>query len=67
VYSRSITPDDVRALIADRGSTEGFDVKVSGGDPAAFADAGATWWGRWIAPATPEETLAIIRQGAPTL
>ena len=60
-----ITPDDVRALLAERG--EPFDVKVSGGDPAAFAEAGATWWGRWIPPLPPDETLAIVRQGPPTL
>jgi alkanesulfonate monooxygenase SsuD/methylene tetrahydromethanopterin reductase-like flavin-dependent oxidoreductase (luciferase family) len=61
---QQITPDDVRALLAERG--ESFDVKVSGGDPAAFAAAGATWWGRWIAPASPEHTLSIIRQGPPS-
>ncbi|MEI8411292.1 MULTISPECIES: LLM class flavin-dependent oxidoreductase [unclassified Kribbella] len=60
---QQITPDDVRALLAERG--EPFDVKVSGGDPAEFAAAGATWWGRWIAPAAPEHTLSIIRQGPP--
>jgi hypothetical protein len=66
---RQITPDDVRTLLTEvrneRGTTGGFDVKVSGGDPAEFAAAGATWWGRWIAPASPEDTLAVIRQGPP--
>jgi alkanesulfonate monooxygenase SsuD/methylene tetrahydromethanopterin reductase-like flavin-dependent oxidoreductase (luciferase family) len=61
---QQLTPDDVRALLAERG--EPFDVKVSGGDPAVFAAAGATWWGRWIAPASPEHTLAIVRQGPPS-
>ncbi|MEV0291739.1 LLM class flavin-dependent oxidoreductase [Kribbella sp. NPDC050820] len=60
---QQITPDDVRALLAERDGP--FDVKVSGGDPAEFAAAGATWWGRWIAPGPPEEALAIIRQGPP--
>jgi alkanesulfonate monooxygenase SsuD/methylene tetrahydromethanopterin reductase-like flavin-dependent oxidoreductase (luciferase family) len=60
---QQVTPDDVRALLAERG--EPFDVKVSGGDPAAFEAAGATWWGRWIAPSSPEQTLAIVRQGPP--
>ena len=61
---QQITPDDVRSLRAERGGS--FDVKVSGGDPAAFAEAGATWWGRWIPPLPPDETLAIVRQGPPT-
>ena len=61
---QQITPDDVRALLAERG---GLDVKVSGGDPAAFAAAGATWWGRWIPPLPADETLAIVRQGPPVL
>lgn len=62
---QQITPDDVRALLAERGGP--FDVKVSGGDPAAFAEAGATWWGRWIPPLPAAETLAIVRQGPPAL
>lgn len=65
--SQQITPDDVRGLLAERGQTAGFDVKVSGGDPAAFAAAGATWWGRWIPPLDAEETLMIVRSGPPTL
>lgn len=60
---QQITPQDVRELRADRD----LDVKVSGGDPAAFADAGANWWGRWIAPMPAAETLAIVRQGPPRL
>ncbi|HZX06080.1 LLM class flavin-dependent oxidoreductase [Kribbella sp.] len=58
-----ITPDDVRRLRAGRD----IEVKVSGGDPAAFAAAGATWWGRWIAPGSVADTLAIIRQGPPAI
>ncbi|MET9271307.1 LLM class flavin-dependent oxidoreductase [Kribbella sp. NPDC003557] len=58
-----ITPDDVAALLADGD----VDVKVSGGDPAAFAAAGAAWWGRWIAPLPVDETLAIVRHGPPKL
>ncbi|MFG1908632.1 LLM class flavin-dependent oxidoreductase [Kribbella sp. NPDC048928] len=60
---QQITPDDVRRL-RDEGAR---DVKVSGGDPAAFAAAGATWWGRWIPPLPVAETLAIVRQGPPTI
>ncbi|WP_405069081.1 LLM class flavin-dependent oxidoreductase [Kribbella sp. NBC_01510] len=69
---QQITPDDARQLLAERQATAGtaagwFDVKVSGGDPAAFAAAGATWWGRWIPPLPPDETAAIVRPGPPTL
>lgn len=60
---QQITPDDVLGLIRD-GATE---VKVSGGDPAAFAAAGAAWWGKWIAPMSAAETIAIVRQGPPKL
>ncbi|MEV4260692.1 LLM class flavin-dependent oxidoreductase [Kribbella sp. NPDC049584] len=60
---QQITPEDVRRLLDD-GARE---VKVSGGEPAAFAAAGAAWWGRWIAPMAVEETLAIVRQGPPSL
>ncbi|MGZ0151206.1 LLM class flavin-dependent oxidoreductase [Kribbella sp. WER1] len=58
---QQITPDDVRGL------GPGVEVKVSGGDPAAFAAAGADWWGRWIPPGPVEETLAIVRQGPPRI
>jgi hypothetical protein len=58
-----ITPDDVLSLSAD-GARE---VKVSGGEPEAFAEAGASWWGQWIAPMGVEETLAIVRHGPPRL
>jgi hypothetical protein len=61
-----MTPDDVRALLAERGDTDGFDVKVSGGDPAAFAEAGATWWGRWIPPGPLEHAHAVLRAGPPS-
>ncbi|WP_130440931.1 LLM class flavin-dependent oxidoreductase [Kribbella rubisoli] len=61
--SQQITPDDVVRLL-EEGARE---VKVSGGEPAAFAEAGAAWWGRWIAPMGVEETLAIVRQGPPPL
>ncbi|NIK56756.1 LLM class flavin-dependent oxidoreductase [Kribbella shirazensis] len=60
-----ITPEDVRRLRAGRGRD--FDVKVSGVDPALFAEAGATWWGRWIPPLPVADTIAIVRQGPPAL
>ncbi|GAA0610496.1 LLM class flavin-dependent oxidoreductase [Kribbella sandramycini] len=59
---QQMTPDDVRGLLAER---PGLEVKVSGGDPAAFAAAGAAWWGRWIAPGSWAETLAVVRSGPP--
>ena len=72
---QQLLPNDVRRLLAERAATSGrdagaaggFDVKASGGDPADFAAAGATWWGRWIPPAGAEDTAAIVRQGPPTL
>jgi alkanesulfonate monooxygenase SsuD/methylene tetrahydromethanopterin reductase-like flavin-dependent oxidoreductase (luciferase family) len=61
---QQITPDDVRRLRAER---DDIDVKASGGDPAAFAAAGATWWGRWIPPLDAADTLAAVRPGPPAL
>lgn len=65
--SQQITADDVRGLLAEVPADRraGFDVKVSGGDPAELAAAGATWWGRWIAPGDPEAARAIVRAGPP--
>jgi alkanesulfonate monooxygenase SsuD/methylene tetrahydromethanopterin reductase-like flavin-dependent oxidoreductase (luciferase family) len=60
---QQITPDDVHGLL-EEGARE---VKVSGGEPAVFAAAGATWWGRWIPPLSVDETLAIVRQGPPAI
>ncbi|ONI71556.1 luciferase [Kribbella sp. ALI-6-A] len=63
--SLPILPEDVRSLRSERG--DDFAIKVSGGDPAAFAAAGATWWGRWIAPGPTTEAERILRAGPPTL
>ncbi|GAA2755154.1 LLM class flavin-dependent oxidoreductase [Actinopolymorpha rutila] len=68
-----ITPADVRELLAfvarERGTCDGFDMKVSGiDDPdgiAALADAGATWWGRWLAPGDPARIEDAILAGPP--
>jgi hypothetical protein len=69
--SLQITPHDVRDLLAEvaaeRGSSAGFDVKVSGGSPAALAAAGATWWGRWFPPGDIEAERKIVRAGPPKL
>ncbi|MDX6258866.1 MAG: hypothetical protein QOH84_554 [Kribbellaceae bacterium] len=44
-----------------------FEVKASGGEPRAFAEAGATWWGRWIAPGPVADAREILRAGPPRL
>jgi hypothetical protein len=66
---QQILPVDVRALLTERWSSERthFDIKVSGGDPIAFAEAGATWWGRWIPPGPVTDAEAILRAGPPRL
>jgi hypothetical protein len=67
---QQITPEDVRQLLSARqagGLSSGFDIKASGGDPAAFAEAGATWWGRWIAPGPVADAREILRAGPPRL
>ncbi|GAA5028291.1 LLM class flavin-dependent oxidoreductase [Actinopolymorpha pittospori] len=69
----AITPEDVRGILAlvaqERGTAEGFDVKVSGTDDpaeiAGLAEAGATWWGRWIEPGDPGRVREIIVSGPP--
>jgi hypothetical protein len=66
---QQITAADVRVLLrevaSDRGSTDGFDFKASGGKPADFADSGATWWGRWIPPGALADAHEILRAGPP--
>lgn len=59
---QQITPDDVRALKAEAGKPD-FDVKVSGGDPEELAEAGATWWGRWVPPG--DDAAGVVRAGPP--
>ncbi|MGW5363568.1 LLM class flavin-dependent oxidoreductase [Actinopolymorpha pittospori] len=69
----AITPEDVRGILTlvaqERGTAEGFDVKVSGTDDPAeiarLAEAGATWWGRWIEPGDPGRIREIILSGPP--
>ena len=68
-----ITPDDVRGILTlverERGTRDGFDVRVSGVyDPdeiAALAEAGATWWSQWIKPDDPRRVRELIQQGPP--
>lgn len=69
---QQITPDDVRLLLAEHAAVPDqrageFVVKVSGGEPREFAEAGAAWWGRWIAPGPRAEAEAIVRAGPPGL
>lgn len=63
---QQITPDDVRALLAEI-PPKPFALKVSGGDPTAFAEAGATWHGRWIPPGPIADAHAILQAGPPQL
>jgi alkanesulfonate monooxygenase SsuD/methylene tetrahydromethanopterin reductase-like flavin-dependent oxidoreductase (luciferase family) len=66
-----VSADDVRAIRTlverERGSAEGFDVKVGGiRDPEhmrALAEAGATWWNDWMPPGDPGATRRAIEQG----
>ena len=62
-----ITPDDVRSLVAARNEPLDVKVRIGDGDPAAYAEAGATWCGRWIAPGPRRDAEAILRQGPPRL
>lgn len=68
-----VSIDDVREILAlvaaERGSSDGFDLKIGDTrDPAeiaAYAAAGATWWGRWVSPAEPEALRQVILDGPP--
>ena len=75
---QQLTPDDVRALRADHTAANNlrpdarpdpavraFDIKVrfGDGDPAEFAEAGATWCGRWLPPGPADTTYESIRPG----
>ena len=62
-----LTPQDIRGLRALTPRAD-FDIKASGSPELIpeFAAAGATWWGRWIAPADLATTQAIIAAGPPT-
>jgi ribosomal protein S18 acetylase RimI-like enzyme len=61
-----LTPADIREIRALAPCT-GFDIKASGSPELIpeFAAAGATWWGRWIAPADFATTRAVIAAGPP--
>lgn len=62
--SLAVAGGEVGGSAAGSGGVGAFEVKVSGGgDVAAFAAAGATWWGRWIAPGPRADAEAILRAG----
>lgn len=65
--SQKMTPEDVSSLVAERNEPLDVKVRVGDGDPAAYAEAGATWCGRWIAPGSRAEAEAILRSGPPRL
>lgn len=66
-----ITPDDIRELRRlveeEQGTAEHYDFRVGGGPNPQYlpgqAEAGATWFGRWIPVLEPAETIAIVRAG----
>jgi alkanesulfonate monooxygenase SsuD/methylene tetrahydromethanopterin reductase-like flavin-dependent oxidoreductase (luciferase family) len=65
----TLTPDDVRGIVElvtrQRGSADGFDVKISSAVDQRllpeYEAAGATWCNRWIPPTGLEETRSAIR------
>jgi probable F420-dependent oxidoreductase len=65
----TLSPEDVARSIATIGRSDGFDVAVLGqrdrGDPAAYANAGATWWLENLHDkrGSSDEVLALVQQG----
>lgn len=70
-----VTPQDVRNVLAlvqrERGTSEGFDVKVGGRRDQvlirALADAGAAWWNDWMPPGPLAATRRAIAGGPPRI
>jgi hypothetical protein len=75
---KAMTASDVRDILAlverERGTTTGYEVCVGGvaknshtdeerDHIRSLADAGATWWGAWIAPAGLEQMREAIARG----
>jgi alkanesulfonate monooxygenase SsuD/methylene tetrahydromethanopterin reductase-like flavin-dependent oxidoreductase (luciferase family) len=63
---------EIRALVEqEQGTAEHYDFRVGGGPHPAYepgqAEAGATWFGRWIPVVGPVETNDIVRAGPPSL
>jgi len=67
----TLTPDDISRSIATIGRADDYDVAVLGqrdsGDPAAYAQAGATWWLENLHDQRGglDEMLALVQQGPP--
>jgi len=67
----TLSPDDISRSIATIGRADDYDVAVLGqrdsGDPAAYAQAGATWWLENLHDQRGglDEMLALVQQGPP--
>jgi hypothetical protein len=59
----------VELVLQTRGSTDGFNVKISSTIDERllpdYAAAGATWCNRWIPPGSLQQTYSAIAQGPP--
>jgi len=67
----TLSPDDIAHSVAGIGRSDDYEVAVLGqrdrGDPAAYAQAGATWWLENLhdARGSIDEVLALVQQGPP--
>jgi probable F420-dependent oxidoreductase len=67
----TLSPDDIARSITAIGRADDYDVAVLGesgrGDPAAYAEAGATWWLENLHDerGTIDDVLTLVRQGPP--
>jgi alkanesulfonate monooxygenase SsuD/methylene tetrahydromethanopterin reductase-like flavin-dependent oxidoreductase (luciferase family) len=67
----TLSPDDVAQSIATIGRSDGYDVAILGererGDPAAYAEAGATWWLENLHDqrGSIDEVFALVQRGPP--
>jgi alkanesulfonate monooxygenase SsuD/methylene tetrahydromethanopterin reductase-like flavin-dependent oxidoreductase (luciferase family) len=68
----TLSPDDIARSIAAIGRSDGYDVAVLAererGDPAEYAEAGATWWLENLHDrrGSIDEVLALVQKGPPT-
>ena len=67
----TLSPDDIARSVAVIGRSDDYEVAVLGqsdrGDPAAYAQAGATWWLENLHDrrGSIDEVLALVQQGPP--
>lgn len=67
----TLSPDDIAHSVADIGRSDDYEVAVLGqrdrGDPAAYAQAGATWWLENLHDerGSIDDVLALVQQGPP--